>query len=335
MSTSSPLPEPISRRRAIQLGGGVAVGLIAATTVASGAQASLRPQRGASGAPPTAPAAAEPDSLLPRKQIEAILHAEGGISNGVLSIGIDRTDIGTVKLRGIPIKPSFEVNGDLAFQPLSQGRAFFNGDIPVRPHEVNRVIDAILANGLVFQAEHQHFYDFDPVVWFIHFRGEGHPLALARAVRGVLDATSTPFPQKPPANPKTPLDKDRLERILHGYDAEIGDDGVVTVFIARQNPIFIDGIRVRPQTNIATNVAFEPLNADGSHCAVAPDFAMEAGEIDDVVRVMRHRGWDIGCLYNQETDEHPQLYFSHQIKTGDPYELAREVRMGLDQTNAR
>ncbi len=27
------------------------------------------------------------------------------------------------------------------------------------------------------------------------------------------------------------------------------------------------------------------------------------------MQVMRQQGWDIGCLYNQETDEHPQLYF--------------------------
>jgi len=37
---------------------------------------------------------------------------------------------------------------------------------------------------------------------------------------------------------------------------------------------------------------------------------------------------------NQETDEHPQLYFSHQFKTGDPIRLAREMRQALDRTDA-
>ncbi len=31
-----------------------------------------------------------------------------------------------------------------------------------------------------------------------------------------------------------------------------------------------------------------------------------------------HRRWDIGCLYNRETEEHPQLFFSHRFKTGNP-----------------
>jgi hypothetical protein len=44
-------------------------------------------------------------------------------------------------------------------------------------------------------------------------------------------------------------------------------------------------------------------------------------------------GWQIGCLYNQEPAEQPQLYFEHQFKAGDPYQLAAEVRKGLDLLN--
>lgn len=58
---------------------------------------------------------------------------------------------------------------------------------------------------------------------------------------------------------------------------------------------------------------------------------MEASEINNVVETMRSMGWDIGCLYNQETGEHPRLFFSHEFKTGNPYTLAREVRKGLNQ----
>lgn len=51
-----------------------------------------------------------------------------------------------------------------------------------------------------------------------------------------------------------------------------------------------------------------------------------------VVTRMRHRGWFQGCLYNQETDEHPQLYFDHMLKVGNAYALAAEIRRGLDLT---
>jgi hypothetical protein len=277
---------------------------------------------------------------LPVAKMESILQAKGSVIDGVLSVSIDRTDIGTITLhdyatgQDIPIVPSFEVNGDLTFQPTGGNDAFFNGDIALKPNEVDPVIDAILANHLVFQAEHQHFYDFQRPVWFIHFRGTGDPLTLATEVHNVLKATSTPLPQAPPPHPKTPLDPDRLKQILHGYDAEVEDDGVVTVLVAPPANVTIDGVRVKPPTNISTNVSFEPLNDSGSRTAVAPDFALLADDVNPVMKVMRPLDWDIGCLYNQETAEQPQLYFSHQIKTGDPYQLAREVRRALDQTGA-
>ncbi|WP_223642728.1 hypothetical protein [Corallococcus sp. EGB] len=56
---------------------------------------------------------------------------------------------------------------------------------------------------------------------------------------------------------------------------------------------------------------------------------------DPVVRLMLlKKGWFQGCLYNQETDERPQLYFDHMLKRGNAYDLAREIRKGLDLTDA-
>lgn len=325
----SDLTEPITRRRVLALGGGVAGGLVSAGALGANPATALAKRRG------HRPGRHGKPGKLPAARMQAILEAEGNVSHGVLGVSIDRTDISNVTLRGVAIKPSFEVAGDLTFQPVGRHHAFFNGDIPLKPDEVNPVIDAIMAHGLVFQAEHQHFYDFDPPVWFIHFRGQGHPITLAKAVHKVLKATSTPLPQQPPSKPTTPFDQDRLQSILHGYDAEVAEDGVVTVFVARRDRIHIDGVRVKPEANVATNVAFQPLNAGGSQAAVAPDFGMRATEVNHVVRAMRKQGWDIGCLYNQETDERPQLFFSHQFKTGDPYELAQEVRRGLRHMNTR
>jgi hypothetical protein len=54
-----------------------------------------------------------------------------------------------------------------------------------------------------------------------------------------------------------------------------------------------------------------------------------------VVRLMRQLGWFQGCLYNQETNEQPQLYFDHMLKAGDAYVLAHEIRRGLDLTHAQ
>jgi hypothetical protein len=314
----------ISRRRALALGGGLTVG---------GALAAVSPL--------TATAVAHDHhwdrrqrGTLPADQIQQIVGAQGTVTKGVLSVEIERQDIGDVSgPLGVTFTPAFEVNGTLTFQPLGRGTAFFNGDLALKPEETNPVIDAIIANGLIFQAFHQHYIETTPNVWFIHFRGEGDPLELAQAVHNVLTVTSTPLPQTMPSNPTSPLDADRLASILNG-DAQVGDEGVVTVTVGRTDTIVIDGIQVSPEANISTEVQFKPLSSTGSRAAAGPDFSMESSEVMPVVTLMRQLGWFQGCLYNQETNESPQLYFDHMLKTGDAYALAQEIRRGLDLTDA-
>jgi hypothetical protein len=321
----------LSRRQALALGGGAAVGsaISAAAPFTSAAVAHDRHrhhhdphhhpgQRG----------------TLPADQIQKIIQAEGTVTNGVLSIDIERQDIGNVSgPLGVTFTPAFEINGTLTFQPLGHGEALFNGDIALKPEEANPVIDAIIANRLIFQAFHQHYIETTPNVWFIHFRGEGDALKLAQAIHNVLRATATPLPQTMPSNPTTPLDPHRLASILHG-DAQVGDEGVVTVTIDRTDTILLDGIRLSPEANISTEVQFKHLSSSGSSAAAGPDFSMTSSEVMPVVSLMRQQGWFQGCLYNQETNEYPQLYFDHMLKTGDAYALAREVRRGLDLTDA-
>jgi hypothetical protein len=136
-----------------------------------------------------------------------------------------------------------------------------------------------------------------------------------------------------PAHPTTPLDADRLARILHG-DAEVGEEGVVTVTVPREDRIVIDGVQVSPEANISTEVMFKPLDSSGSQADVAPDFSMTSEEVQRVVALMRRNGFHVGCLYNQETNEHPQLFFSHMVDVGDPYRLARRIRRALDLTDS-
>jgi hypothetical protein len=276
-----------------------------------------------------AAAAGAHEQALPAKQIETIVGEKGAESSGVLSMS--PTLPLNVHLHGVRIKPSFELNGDLDFQAEPNGQAFFNGDIPVRAADMNRVIDAILANHLVFQAEHQHFYDFSPMVWFVHFRGIGAPATLAAEVHAVLAADHVPLGQKPPENPRTPFDWKRIKSILGASSATTEEDGVVTFMVDRKHFVDLGGRRANKELNIATPIAFEPLNKTGTRAAAVPDFGMVGTEIDPVISTMRAQGWDIGCLYNQETNESPQLYFSHDFKTGNPYVLAAEIRRGLDR----
>ncbi len=167
----------------------------------------------------------------------------------------------------------------------------------------------------MFQAQHQHFYDFEPPSWFIHFRRRGDGTAIVQGLKSALDATSTPFPQTLPSNPTTSLPANAMGKIL-GASPNIGSDGVVNFDIPREDSLYLGEMRVSPYLNVQTSVSFEPLGS--GRAAAAPDFGKVTAEVEAVTRVMRSQGWDVGCLYNQETGEHPQLSF--------PTSSRREIR---------
>jgi hypothetical protein len=308
------------RRRTIVTGGTLLAGLLGKQALAGEAGTSPAPSNNVSTR-----------DTLPVSEMEMILRSQGTVREGVLSIEQDRNDLdNVVGPGGIPWKPSFQIQNDLNFQPIGSGRAIFNGELSLLDHETNPVIDRILANGLVFQSFHQHFFDLKPQLWHIHFRGIGTPLQLARAVANVVAATGTPLPQTMPAHPTSPLNAGLLADILGG-EAQIGEGGVVHVTVPRKEQIILAGVPVRSELGVEHNIGFEPLG--GNRTAVGPDFALTASEVNSVMAITRKYGFAVHCLYNQETAEIPQLYFSHQLAVGDAYDLARVIRQALEKTN--
>lgn len=321
------LSRPLDRRAALGAFGGAAV---TGRLLTSAAPAAAAPAVAAAACGPTGRGQS---GKLPADHMQKILQLEGSVTKGVLSIDVSRDDLGKVRgPLGVEFTGSYELDGTLTFMPLGDNLAFFNGDLSLKPSETQPFIDAIIANGLVFQAFHQHFIEMRPNVWFIHWRGTGAPLDLARRVHNVIKATATKLPQKQPSKPHSPLDAKRLGSILHG-DATIGDNGVVSVEIDRTDTTIIDGVKAAPGSNISTMVQFKPLG--GSRAWVSPDFSMRGPEVMKVIPLMRRLGWFQGCLYNQETQETSQLFFDHMLKKGDAYALAAEVRRGLDLTHAK
>ena len=338
--TQSIRSAPLSRRRALAFGGGLLVGgPAAARALALGATGS----GGTDPDPHAADAAAHPPPP-PTEVFERTLHTKGTVSSNVLAIQIPRGDLRNVRgPHHLTFDPTWEVHHDWSVQTLPSGETMLNGEMSLLEAETDPVIDALLARGLVFQAFHQHFTDEVPQIWHIHMRGRGKAQQLADALAAVIRVTRTPFPPPESAgHPSTPLDVKGLARILGGT-AQVMKGGVVSVDVPRRNPMRLGGVYVSPSLAIATHVRFKPLHGtdEGSGnngpntVAAAPDFGMTQREVPGVIKVMRAAGWDVDCLYNQETDEDPQLYWSHLLKVGDATQLAREIRRGMDRMDLK
>ena len=311
----------LDRRRLLQFGAAAA----GATVLAACANEA----RAQSGATP-----------LPGDQIAAILGGEAEQDGPVTSVGIGRNDIerATVpfSLNGsrmeVPFNPGFELGGEFTFQAMSGG-TMMNGDFPFLPTEIQPALDVLIAQGIEVQSHHQHYMSLDPMVFFMHIRAFGDPLDIARKIRAMLDTTGVMLPQTSKPNPTTQLDAQMIGRILGDDKPSIGGEGSVSVVIPRTDGIKLGGRAVDPGLNVSSNASFQLL--PGGQTAAAPDFGMTADEVTPVLKAMRAKGWDVHCLYNQETAEDPQLYFSHMLKVGDTQTLAREIRAGLDLTRTK
>ncbi len=309
----------VSRRRALLTGAGVMAGLA-----------------GLGGSPAVSFAEHEDrkhKAKLPVKEIEAILHMKGKMEKGVLSINLDREDLTVTGPMGVPFKPSFELVHEFYFQALGPNRAILNAEFTFTQSERQKTLETIIASGLIIQAQHQHFIGESPQTWHYHFRGVGDPRHLAHACVNVIKSTGTPFPQTAPSNPKTPLPVTEIARILRGT-ADVASAGVVNVTVDRRDHIKLGGHHISPDLNIAQTIAFEPLDSSGKMAAAAPDYAMTSKEVQRTLRRGILEGFQVHCLYNQETAEKPQLFFSHQLAVGAPLDLARRIRRVINETNS-
>lgn len=107
---------------------------------------------GAHGAPaPTAHLAARAaqHAGLPVKHIERVLRADGQMSHGVLEVDLNRSDVeATGGQSHASFVAGFQLQHEIYSQSLRPGRAIVNGDLALKPSEIQPVIDAMLAKGL-------------------------------------------------------------------------------------------------------------------------------------------------------------------------------------------
>lgn len=307
---------PISRRRAIALGGATVGGLVVASSPLFTSRLDAR-AKGSGGD-------------LPVHEIERILETPGTVTGTVLSITQDRDDIHATVFGTYPVLPAWALSNEFHFEPIGGGRAALDGEITVLEEEVTPVIDRLVEADLEVMALHNHLTQMRPVVWYIHYTGFGDAIALAHGSIAAVRETHTPLPQRPPKHPETPLDVDALERILGGT-AMVQDQGVVEVDVARKETITVAGVVFDPDMGVQVQLYFEPL--DGHRAAIHAELACVAAEVPAVVRGLRAQDFVVTASHHHEIGEHPQLYFVHAFGAGVDVDLARRMSTVLGHMN--
>ena len=118
----------------------------------------------------------------------AALGVAGKGNSGVYQVSVPRPE--TIREGGEDIPPSMGVATAINIQPTTNGRAVTTGDFVLLPSEVNAVIRALNAHGIVVTALHSHLLMDQPHVLFMHFWGDDDAMKLAHGLKAALDATA-------------------------------------------------------------------------------------------------------------------------------------------------
>jgi len=114
---------------------------------------------------------------------------------GVYKVTLPRTDL-EVALDGQALVPGAGLACWAAFYACPCGKTMVMGDTCVQRSELQKVIDAFRGHRIQITGLHNHFLGQTGSVMFLHFEGEGEPLAMARGVRAAWDALGMPKPGK-------------------------------------------------------------------------------------------------------------------------------------------
>lgn len=147
--------------------------------------AKIKDTSGGKGQVPTADIDPAKTSLAPEK-IESVLGVKGDLKDGVYKIVIGRT----AKMHETEIGSTMGVNTWAAFAG-SDDQAVVDGDFAMLEPELQSVLKALRGAGINVVAIHQHMTGESPRVMFLHYWGIGSTQALARGLKGALEAQAS------------------------------------------------------------------------------------------------------------------------------------------------
>ncbi|PBC64259.1 peptidase M23 [Streptomyces sp. Tue6028] len=244
-----------------------------------------------------------------------------------------RTDLRVVS-HGVTVSPELAVGSHVSFIRYADNTILSMGELAVAETELHRVTGALQSHGIEQTAIHNHLLAHTPRIVWIHTHGHGpDALTLARGLRAAFDCTGTP-PAKS-STTSTPAKKLKLDTA--GIDAALGTAGTVygNVYksVFRRRETITDGSYVLPIGSGATTaLSFQPVG--GGCAAVSGDFAVLAGEAQDVLAALQRGGIEIVELHNHGLVDTPRMFFIHVWAVGNAVKIARALRRAVAATNA-
>lgn len=267
--------------------------------------------------------------------IEQVTGMKGKASNGEYKITVPQNDL-SIMVDEFKIVPAMGLGTWVAFTSSGEG-AMVMGDIIITETDLKPVQQEVIKQGLTITAIHNHFVRNHPNVMYMHIGGSGSTEMMAQKAKAVLDKVTElrgGDPSKGTASSETvanSLDTKRLDEIL-GYKAEMSK-GVYKYTIGRPDVKLTEhGVPVSTFLGFNTWAAFQ---GTPEKAAVAGDFTMLENEVAPVIKALIENGIEVVAVHNHMVHEQPRIFFLHYWGIGNAEQLAKGLRMALNQTGKK
>jgi hypothetical protein len=267
--------------------------------------------------------------------IERVMGMKGKSNNGEYKITVPQNDL-SVEVDGFKIIPAMGLGTWIDFAP-APGGAMIMGDIVLTENDLKPVEQEVIKQGLTITAIHNHFVRNHPNVMYMHIGGSGNTEAVAIKAKAVLDKVKDVRgidPSKGNASSEAvnnSLDVVKLDMILQ-YKGEMSK-GVYKYTIGRPDVQLREhGIPVTTFMGFNTWAAFQGTQ---DHAAVAGDFTMTENEVAPVIKSLIENGIEVVAVHNHMVQEQPRIFFLHYWGVGNAEQLAKGLRVALDETGKK
>ena len=253
------------------------------------------------------------------------LGRQGDYSANVLKVNIPRNDV-SVAVAGMKTPTAFGFGGWVAMTKGSGSENVLMGDLVLKQEEVNPVMSKLLENGFDVTALHNHFFQDEPRMFFMHVHGHGTPADLARRIKPALDL----IPKGAPASgapAHRAIDTAKIASIV-GHQGDTSGT-VYKITVGRDDLHLTEmGAPINARMGLNTWAAFVGTN---DHAAVAGDVAMLASEVTPVLKALRQHNIEVVAIHQHMTSTTPTIYFLHYWGTGSADQLATGFKAALDE----
>jgi hypothetical protein len=263
------------------------------------------------------------------KAVLTALGKTGDVKDGVLKVNIPRNDL-RVTIAGRAAPTPFGFGGWVALTKGDGGHEVLMGDLVLTEDEVNRVMSALLAQGLDVTALHNHFFWEQPRIFYMHVHGTGTAADLSRRLKPALDLIDEAVKRAAPVAPAAPsggtLDAAALAKIVGHQGDQTGT--VYKITIGRPDiDLREHGAAINARMGLNTWAAFTGTDADA---IVAGDVAMLESEVTPVLKALRTNDLQVVAIHHHMTDVKPSVIFLHYYGAGPAAKLAQGVRAAVD-----